>query len=176
MLFTPGRLGSNHVNTTASEFEMALQTSTYYCEKRKWNWEKYIACHVKYHIILGNLMEFGYQGLDPGSKVQYLLNGIRCDKLSTAVATVRAHPDRYEKDVDTVITFLSQYTDRKAPTPSVKVAFITQTRPAKRQKISTSCGTFKGKIELRKYLQKSTTLCQWHSANRYMSSRTKPTS
>ena len=64
---------------------------------------------------------------------------------------VRAHPDRYKKDFDAVVTFLFQYIDRKALTPSVKVAFITQTRPAKRQKTSASCNIFKGKIELRKY-------------------------
>ena len=70
--------------------------------------------------------------------------------MSTAVAAVRAHPDRYKKDFDAVVAFLSQYIDRKAPTPSMKVASITQTRPAKRQKTSASCGTCKGKIELRK--------------------------
>ena len=61
--------GPNHVNATASEAEIALQTSMYDGEKRAWNWEKYVSCHVKYHIILPNLMECGYQGLDPGSKV-----------------------------------------------------------------------------------------------------------
>ena len=69
---------------------------------------KYIAQHIKYHIILVNLMEYGYQELNPGSKVTYLLNCIRCDKMSTAVATVKAHPDKYEKEFDTVVTFLSQ--------------------------------------------------------------------
>ena len=62
-------LGLNHVNMTATEAEMALQTSTYDSEKRAWNWEKYVARHVKYHIILANLMEYGYQELDPGAKV-----------------------------------------------------------------------------------------------------------
>ena len=70
--------------------------------------------------------------------------------MSTAVAAVRAHPDRYEKDFDTVIAFLTQYNDRKTLIPSVMIASITQTRPAKRQKTSTSCGTFRGKIELKK--------------------------
>ena len=125
-------VGPNHFNATASAAEMALQTSTYDGEKRAWNWEKYVACHVMYHIILTNLMEYRYQGLDPGLKVRYLLNDIMCDRLSIAVAAVRAHPDRYEKDFDAVITFLSQYIDRKTPTLSVKVASITQTRPAKR--------------------------------------------
>ena len=70
-------------------------------------------------------MEYGYQGLDPGSKVRYLLNGIRCDKLSTAVAAVRIHPDKYKKDFNAVVAFLTQYINKRSPTPSVKVASIT---------------------------------------------------
>ena len=71
--------------------------------------------------------------------------------MSTAVATVRTHPDRYEKDFDAVVAFLSQYINKKAPKPSMKVASVTQTRPPKRQKISASHGTFRRKIELKKY-------------------------
>ena len=132
---------------------MALQTSMYDGKNRAWNWETYVAYHVKYHIILMNLMEYGYQGLNPGSKIQYLLNDIRCDKLSTAFAAVRAYPDKYMKDFDTVVAFLTQYIKKKAPTLSVMVASVMQTRPAKRQKTSTSHGTFRGKIELKKYSQ-----------------------
>ena len=62
-------LDPNHVNTTASEAEMALHMSMNDGKKRAWNWEKYVASHVKYYIILLNLMEYGYQGLDPWSKV-----------------------------------------------------------------------------------------------------------
>ena len=90
-------------------------------EKKAWNWKKYVAQHVKYHNILGNLMEYGYQELDPGSKVRYLLNGVRCDKLSTVVVAVRVHSDKYEKDFDAVSAFLTQYIDKRAPTPSVNV-------------------------------------------------------
>ena len=35
----------------------------------------------------------------------------------------------------------------------MKVACITQTRPAKRQKTSVSCSTFRGKIEFKKYFR-----------------------
>ena len=52
-------------------------------------------------------MECGYQDLDPGLKVQYLLNSIKCDKMSTAAAAVRAHPDKYKKDFDAVVTILT---------------------------------------------------------------------
>ena len=70
-------LGPNHANT-ASEATIVLQMLKY-GEEKAFNWEKYVVQHVKYHIILENLMELGYQGFDTGSKVQYLLNGIRCD-------------------------------------------------------------------------------------------------
>ena len=88
-------------------------------------------------------MEYCHQGLDLGLKVWYLLNGIRCDKLSTAVAAVRVHPDRYKKNFDKVVSFLTQYIDKKALTPSVKVASVAQTRPVKWQKTSATCDTFK---------------------------------
>ena len=100
---------------------------------------------------MGNLMEYGYQGLDPGSKVRYLLNSFRCNKLSPAVSTVRVHLDKYKKDIDKVVAFLTQCINKRAPTPSVKVANVGQNRPAKQQKTSASGGTFKGKIELKKY-------------------------
>ena len=93
-------------------------------------------------------MEYGYKGLNPGSKVRYLLNSIRCDKLLTAVTAVRVHSDKYKKDFDAAVAFLTQYINQTAPTASVKVASITQNRPAKQQKTSASCGTFKEKIEL----------------------------
>ena len=69
-------------------------------------------------------MEYGYQGHDPGLKVQYLFNGKMCDKLFTAVTAVRAHPDKYKKNFDAVVTFLIQYINKRAPTPSVKVASV----------------------------------------------------
>ena len=53
---------------TASEAEMAFQMSMYDGEKRAWNQEKYVAHHAKYLIFLGNLMEYGYQGLAPRFK------------------------------------------------------------------------------------------------------------
>ena len=73
------------------------------------------------------------------------------DKLSTSVMSVRVHPDKYEKDFDAVVAFLTQYIDKRAPTPTVKVTSVGQDRPAKWQKISATCSTFKGKIEFKKY-------------------------
>ena len=71
--------------------------------------------------------------------------------MSTAVATVRMCPHKYDKDFNAVVALLTPYIDKRAPTPSVKVAFVSQIRPGKRQKTSASYGSFKGKIELKKY-------------------------
>ena len=86
-----------------------------------------------YHIVLGNFMEYEYQGLDPRLKVHYLLNGIRCDKLSKAVDAVRAHLDKYEKDFHVLVVFLTQYINKREPKLNVKFASVGQTRPAKWQ-------------------------------------------
>ena len=80
-----------------------------------------------------------------------MLNGIRYNKLSNAVAAVRVHPDKYEKNFDAVVAFLSQYIEKKPPMPSMKVASVCQNRPTKQQKTNTTCGTFQGKVELKKY-------------------------
>ena len=71
--------------------------------------------------------------------------------MSTAIATVRVHPGRYEKNFDSVVAFLTKYIDKRGHTPNVKVASVGQTRLAKWQKTSASNGTFKGKIALKKY-------------------------
>ena len=71
--------------------------------------------------------------------------------MSTAVAPLKAHLGKCKMDFDAVVAFLTQYTDKIAPRSSVKVAFVSQTRPAKQQKISTSDDTFKEMIELKKY-------------------------
>ena len=51
--------------------------------------------------------------------------------MSTAVAAVGAHFNKYQKDFDTVPPFLMQYIDKRAPTTSVKVASAGQNRFAK---------------------------------------------
>ena len=71
--------------------------------------------------------------------------------MSTAVVTVRAHPDKYEKDFNAVVIFLTHYIKKRAPTPCVKVVSVGQNRPAKQQKTSITHGTSKGKIKLKKY-------------------------
>ena len=69
--------------------------------------------------------------------------------MSTAIATVRAHPDKYEKEFDAVVVFLTQYINKRTPRPSVKVASVGQNRPTKWLRTSTTHGIVKEKIELK---------------------------
>ena len=54
----------------------------------------------------------------------------RYDEMSPDTALVRVNPDRYEKELDTYVTYLSKYVEMSGPMKSVKVASVTQFRPA----------------------------------------------
>ena len=95
-------------------------------------------------------MEYGYKGPDPGTNIYHLLNGIRCDNISTAV--VEAHPDRYKMDFNSFIFYLLHCVEKCGPITSFKVVSIAQSRPAKKQKTSEACGIFDGRIKLKKYV------------------------
>ena len=73
-------------------------------------------------------------------------------------------------DFNVVVTFLNQYIDKRALTPSVKVASVAESRVIKRQKTSTNCGNFKRKIEFRKYSREEYDSSQQHINNINMSS------
>ena len=74
-------LGPNNVGNMAGEAENVLSTTCYDGEKRQWNFEKYALMHLRQHLILKALVAHGYVGIDPGSKVCFLLAGIRCSTL-----------------------------------------------------------------------------------------------
>ena len=63
---------------------------------------------------------------------------------------VKAHPDKYEKDVDAVVAYLLQYVEKQGPTTSVEVASVVQSGPSNWQAASEAHGTFKEKIKLKK--------------------------
>ena len=90
----------------------------------------------------------------------------KLDNCWMASYAVRVHPHKNEKDFDAVITLLTQYIDKWAQTSSVKDDTVVETRPAKQQKTHAVHGTFKGKIELKKYSREeyeydSMLIAQW---------------
>ena len=74
-------LGQNNVDNLANQAERQIQRATYTGEGRRWNFEKYVKTHVDQHQILTDLTKHGYAGIDPRSKVRYLLEGIKTKEL-----------------------------------------------------------------------------------------------
>ena len=72
-------------------------------------------------------------------------------QVSIADAAVRAHQDKYEKNFDAVVTFLSQYINKGAPTPNAQDASVGQSRPAKWQRPALPMALSREKIQLKKY-------------------------
>ena len=44
--------------------------------------------------------------------------------MSTAVATVKVHPDEYKKDFEAVVPFLNRYIDKRAPSQSRRLPLL----------------------------------------------------
>ncbi len=81
-------LGPNNVDNQASQSEKALTTLTYNGEGRRWNFEKYVTAMKKHHQILEDLVPYRYSGIDEQTKVLYLLDGIKTDKLEVPKSTI----------------------------------------------------------------------------------------
>jgi hypothetical protein len=74
-------LGLNNVNNQALAAEHVLNMTTYTGEAWHWKFEKYATLHKKQHGILEGLVEHGYKGINEGTKVSLLMDGIKIDKL-----------------------------------------------------------------------------------------------
>jgi hypothetical protein len=76
----------------ASEAEANLGLVSYTGERKKWTWEKYVQIHAEQHAVLNGLTDYGYSGIDNGTKVHKLMAGIKTDALDTVKAAVLASP------------------------------------------------------------------------------------
>ncbi|KAI2506147.1 hypothetical protein MHU86_8282 [Fragilaria crotonensis] len=73
-------LGPNNVDNMATLAEDKLKNTVYNGEQRRWDFERYVNVHKQQHSIMEGLIEHGYTGIDPRSKVRFLLDGIKTDK------------------------------------------------------------------------------------------------
>jgi hypothetical protein len=85
-------LGPNNVDNMAPEAEAKLGSVSYTGERKNWTWEKYVQIHAEQHAVLNGLTDYGYSGIDNGTKVRNLMAGIKTDALDTVKASVLASP------------------------------------------------------------------------------------
>jgi hypothetical protein len=107
-------LGINNVNRLASGAEHMLHTARYQNESKRFNFESYVSIHKEQHQILEQLEEdHGYKGMDEGTKVRHLLNGIKTDKLNVIKGQILGDPT-LQTDFDRCVNLFKAYLEQVA--------------------------------------------------------------
>ena len=112
-------LGPNNVDkNAASKVEATLHSLTYSGETCHWIFETYVNKHMQQHTILENLVQHGYTGIDPHSKVRYLCDGIKGTHLNMVKTRILSnenlHVD-FPKCVSLFLDFIKQKTAADGP-------------------------------------------------------------
>ena len=132
-------LGPNNVNNMANAAEHWLQTLSYTGEQQRWNFECLVNEHQRQHQILEGLVQYGYNGIDKGSKVQYLNNSIKTNKLDSVCVMIMADPAlqiSFSRAVNLYKDFIQQDLEQKVPLLTVaEVGANKDTNPSGPKKI-----------------------------------------
>ena len=117
-------LGPNNVDNMATMAEDKLKSTVYNGEQRRWDFEKYINVHKSQHSIMEGLVEHGYTGIDPRSKVRYLLDGIKTDKLDSVKTRIMSDAT-LRNDFDACVTLYQDFikqTTKSKPAATVGIS------------------------------------------------------
>jgi hypothetical protein len=106
----------------ASEAEAKLGSVSYTGERKKWTWEKYVQIHAEQHAVLNGLTDYGYSGIDNGTKVRNLMEGIKTDALDTVKAAVLARPALRTNYPDVVTLYGDFIKQQKIESASMNVS------------------------------------------------------
>ncbi len=102
----------------AGEAETVLNMVQYHGEK--WNFEKYALTHLCQHLILEALMAHGYVGIDPGSKVCFLVAVTRCSMLD-AMKTRIISDEGLSVDFARCVTLFKDFVKQTAQTTNAQL-------------------------------------------------------
>ena len=61
-----------------------------------------------------SLKDYGYSGMDNGTKVRHFLQGTKSPELEAVVNVVLAQPEKYGTDFDTTMSYLGQMDMKKS--------------------------------------------------------------
>lgn len=124
-------LGPNMVNNLSAAAETALSNTSYNGEGRRWNFEKYVTSQKKQHQVLEGLTRYGYSGIDPRTKVRYLISGIKTKDLDAPTTNILGSPT-LQVNYDAAVTLYKDYINQStnsgslAPTRNVSMTTATQ--------------------------------------------------
>ena len=106
-------LGPDHVARQAACAEGKLQNSHCNGGRNTWDWDKYVALHKEQHAIMESLADYGYSGMDNGTKVHHFLQGIKSPELKVAVNVVYFQTEKYGTDCDATMSYLGRMVAKK---------------------------------------------------------------
>ena len=101
-------LGPDHVVRQSADAEGKLQKTYYDGERKTWDWDKYFALHKEQHAIMESLTDYGYSGMDYGTKVCHFLQGVKSSELDAAVNVFCTQPEKYGTGFVATMSYLSQ--------------------------------------------------------------------
>ena len=101
-------LGANNTQNLAAKAEAEMMALVYTGEKARFNFEKFLTKHVEIYNRLQDLVAYGYAGIDDGSRVRRLLQGIKCNTLETCKTQILASPT-LQTDFDACATLIKDY-------------------------------------------------------------------
>jgi ribosomal protein S13 len=120
-------LGPNNVDNMATMAEDKLKSTAYNGEQRRWDFERYVNVHKSQHSILEGLVEHGYSGIDPRSKVRFLLDGIKTDKFDSVKAQIMANAE-LRNDFDSCVTLYQDFIKQTTKSKPVSTVNISQVK------------------------------------------------
>ena len=86
------KLGPNNAQTTAAKTETEMRALEYRGETRNNSFDNYSTSHKKAFTTLEGLEDYGYHGLDPGTRVRMLMAGIKSTDLDVVKAQILSDP------------------------------------------------------------------------------------
>lgn len=130
--------GPNNVDNMATQAENELTSTVYNGEQRRWDFEKYVNMHKQQHSIMEGLVEHGYTGIDPRSKVRYLLDGIKTDRLDSVKTRIMSADASLRNDFDACVTlyqdFIKQTASKTKGNPNVNISELKTQKEGKRKR------------------------------------------
>ena len=106
--------------------EQKLTSTVHNGKQRHWDLKKYVnVVHKSQQSIMEGLVEHGYTGIDPHSKVRYLLDGICTDKLDSIKTRIMLDAT-LRNDFDACVTLYQDFIKKAASkvkgNPNVKIS------------------------------------------------------
>ncbi len=95
-------------------------------EQRRWDLERYNNVHKSEHLIMEGLVKHGYTGIDPRTKVCFLLDGIKTDKydlVKTWIMSDAGLRNNIDACVSLYLDFIKQ-TVKSKTTPTVGISEV----------------------------------------------------